>query len=175
MAGISGENNPKYRHGLAIVGKKDGLYYSWMNMRQRCGNPNNAKFHRYGGRGITVCDSWNDITVFREWALNAGWQKGLVIDRINNDGNYCPENCQWVSASLNSRKKSTTKLSEDDAHAIRYRLLKGDNEYKIAEDFGVTHGTVWFIKNGITHVPDAVKSSQRDLLDRVNQQLGEVQ
>lgn len=139
------------------------LYHSWQAMKQRCFNPKHPKYHRYGGRGITVQKEWLEITEFQKWALSNGWKPGYTIDRINNDGNYCPENCRWVSKSENSRKKRTTKIDMIIAQEIRSRIK--EDWYKLAEEYGCTHGNIWFIMHNFTHVPDgecAKKKKSKD-------------
>lgn len=74
-------------------------------MKKRCLNPNSVYYHNYGGRGITICDDWLEYAPFSEWAKANGYEKGLEIDRINNDDNYYPENCRFVTRSINGRNK----------------------------------------------------------------------
>lgn len=149
---FSGDKNPNYKTGYCIGSKRPGFYNTWHNMKSRCYSKSNPKYYRYGGRGISVCDEWLDIKVFSEWALNNGWKQGLTLDRIDNDGNYCPENCRWVSVSENSRKKSSTKIDNKIAEEIRSR--RNENWYDLADEYGCTHGNIWFIMNNVTHVSD---------------------
>jgi hypothetical protein len=87
------------------------LHDVWTAMKLRCNLESNEFFHNYGGRGVTVCKEWMDsFQVFYDWALNSGYKKGLSIDRIDNNGNYCPENCRWVSHKINNRNKRTNRL-----------------------------------------------------------------
>ena len=92
---------------------KHPLYRVWKAMKSRCNNPNSTAYERYGGRGINVCDEWNsDFKAFYEWAVSNGYEKGLTIDRIDNDGNYCPENCRWVSyATQNTNKRNIRMIT----------------------------------------------------------------
>lgn len=89
-------------YGLYHRDKK--LYGIWGNMKTRCKNKNIDKYYRYGGRGITVCEEWQEFPAFYEWAIANGYRDGLTIDRINVDGNYEPSNCQWLTRSENSKK-----------------------------------------------------------------------
>jgi len=86
------------------------LYNCWNNMKSRCSNPKVHNYSNYGGRGIRVCDEWRgNYPAFKEWALANGYADGLTIDRIDNDGNYEPRNCQWVTASANASKARASK------------------------------------------------------------------
>ncbi len=92
------ENNRKLKttHGQ----KKTRLYNIWRGMKIRCTNEKFRFYRCYGGRGITICDEWmNSFESFRDWALANGYSDELSIDRINNDGNYEPNNCRWVTQS----------------------------------------------------------------------------
>ena len=80
-------------------------------MKSRYLNKNNSRYKDYGGRGITVCDEWlNDFTAFYKWSLNNGYSENLSIDRINVNGNYCPENCRWITMKEQSNNKRNTIL-----------------------------------------------------------------
>ena len=81
------------------------LYRIYTHMKHRCANPKCDHYHRYGGRGIKVCDEWQNFSKFATWARANGYQENLTIDRINNDGNYEPNNCQWLTRSDNGKKR----------------------------------------------------------------------
>lgn len=84
------------------------LYEVWHGMKRRCCDPNQVWYENYGGRGISVCDEWaNDAKAFVEWALENGYEDGLSIDRIDNNGNYEPCNCRFVTNRENQNNKRT--------------------------------------------------------------------
>lgn len=86
------------------------LYIVWKTMMHRCYNEKRAKFKDYGNRGITVCEEWHNPNNFLDWAENSGYQIGLQIDRIDNNGDYCPSNCKWSTPKQNSRNRRNTIL-----------------------------------------------------------------
>lgn len=105
LSKIQGAN---VRHGQS----KTKLYYVWRSMLSRCENPDHKSYKDYGGRGIKVCEAWHRPEPFLEWAKSAGYCEGLEIDRIDNDGNYCPENCHWIPRKDNAVNKSNNKRIE---------------------------------------------------------------
>lgn len=80
------------------------VYAAWANMKYRCLNPNAQFYHHYGGRGITVCDRWLVFENFRDDMLPT-WQKGLSLERTDNDEGYSPENCQWTTMKWQARNR----------------------------------------------------------------------
>lgn len=102
---IKGENNPSYTHG----GSNEKLYTNtYSSMKDRCFNPNNKRYHNYGGRGITIEPIWlgeNGYANFRKWAYEAGYrpelQHQLSIERKDVDKNYGPDNCIWAGMNKN--------------------------------------------------------------------------
>lgn len=96
MANYSrGEKNNNYKHGMSGT----RLHRIWTEMKTRCLNQNDCHYKWYGARGISVCDEWLDFVPFSEWALSNGYKDDLTIDRIDNDGNYEPSNCRWITQS----------------------------------------------------------------------------
>jgi len=98
------------KHGLI----KHPLYSVWGGMKQRCNYIKHVDYHNYGGRFIEVCDEWFEFISFYEWATANGWEKGLSLDRIDNDGDYAPDNCRWVTFKVqaaNRRRRQRLDVS----------------------------------------------------------------
>jgi len=94
------------KHGLHGI----RLYGIWKAMRERCNNPNSNDHADYGGRGIDICKEWDDFASFNTWAMSNGYNPNALfgectIDRKEVNGNYCPENCQWVSLKLQANNR----------------------------------------------------------------------
>ena len=105
-------------------------YGVWANMKDRCHNPNNGSYDRYGGRGISVCEQWmNSFSIFYK-DMGPKPFKTAQIDRIDNNGNYEPHNCRWVTPLSNSRNSSATKLTIEKAGLIRSEYKTGTTTEK---------------------------------------------
>ena len=111
------------------------LYGIWHSMHERCERKNNRNYHNYGGRGIRVCDEWSKFLPFEAWSKSHGYQQGLSIDRIDNDGDYCPENCRWV----------TQKVQANNSRNVHWITFNGETKTlsEWAASIGMTpHGLI---------------------------------
>ena len=107
----------------ALLGSREAqklkLKKVWRGMKERCERPNHSSYKNYGARGISVCDSWkDDFDCFYQWAIANGYSNGLSLDRIDNDGNYCPENCRWA----------TCKQQGNNTRSCRFITYNGDTK-----------------------------------------------
>jgi hypothetical protein len=109
---------------------KHKLYYVYACMKDRCSNKNNKRYKNYGARGIAVCDEWkNDFKSFYNWAMSNGYNEGLHIDRINNNGNYDPSNCRFIS--LKENMNNTTRNVWIEINGIKKTAAQWGEETNI--------------------------------------------
>ena len=141
----TGKDISNYKHGEY----KTRLYKIWNAMLNRTlhvKNEDSIYYKNYKGRGITVCDEWRDYKVFAEWARSHGYADDLTLDRIDNSGNYCPENCRWATRkeqANNTRKNAyityngeTHTMSEwSDITGLSYSTL--EKRYERGEDVSI--------------------------------------
>ena len=110
------------------------LHKTWMGMKYRCYNKKSQYYYLYGGRGITVCDEWlHDFVAFRDWALANGYADDLLIDRIDNDKGYSPDNCRWATAYEQVHNRRPRKVKALEGMRVDLREL--------AEKAGIPYGT----------------------------------
>lgn len=115
----------RIRHG----GYGSRLYKTWNGMKSRCKYKCHPSYKNYGARGISVCKEWEGFVGFREWALSSGYDDTLTIERIDNDGNYCPKNCTWIPRQAQGRHKRN--VVQFEINGITKPLIVW------AEEFGV--------------------------------------
>lgn len=125
------------KHGLTFEnGKVTRLYRIWTCMKNRCFNPNTEQYVYYGSRGIKVCKEWLDYKVFHDWALSHGYQDNLTIDRIDNDKDYEPDNCRWVTNIEQARNKRNSIFVDYNGQHIGLKRL--------SEITGVSYQTLYW-------------------------------
>ncbi len=98
------ENPTARKHGAA----GSHLYKVYYGMKARCYNPNNKNYKHYGGRGIEICKEWQSFEAFAEWADKSGYAEGLTIERKDVNGDYCPQNCCWITQREQTWNKRNT-------------------------------------------------------------------
>lgn len=127
-------------HGLS----RNRLYSIWCDIKKRCTNERSKVFGNYGGRNIKICEEWmNDFSKFHKWSITNGYKDNLSIDRKDNDGNYEPSNCRWVTSEVqnnNTRKNVRVEIEGVTRTLSQWSKLSGVNERTISHRF----------KNGIT-------------------------
>jgi hypothetical protein len=151
---------------LSHGGEGTPIYNVWHSMKSRCQTPSAGAYKRYGARGITVCKEWTDSFVkFRNWAKDAGYGEGLQLDRINNDGNYEPTNCRFVSPIVNANNRGNhvqltafgeTKTMSDWARDGRCSVAYSTLKQRVSKQKKLSH------EEAITK-----KVYQRDLKRRI--------
>lgn len=118
------------------LGTKDRLFRIWCHMKERCSSTNHKSWKRYGGRGIRVCDEWaSDYEAFKKFALENGWREGLQVDRIDNNGNYEPNNVAFVTPKENANNRGNNVHVE--IRGCQMTLAEAARKY------GLSYAKVW--------------------------------
>jgi hypothetical protein len=106
-------------HGACANYETTRLYSIWRAMRFRCRSPTHRSYHNYGGKGVKVCDAWQDFPAFRDWALSHGYTDDLTVDRLDTGADYCPENCEWVTREENARRAMVGRARKNIPKGMR--------------------------------------------------------
>ena len=114
---------------------KEPLYEVWHGIRRRCDCVTDQHYPDYGGRGISYCEDWNDYGKFREWAMSSGYAKGLSINRIDNNGNYEPDNCEWTTSKIQQNNRRCNVVFELDGELLTLK--------QIAEKYLINYQTLY--------------------------------
>lgn len=145
LSKVTAERN--FKHGES----ESKIYRLWAGIKLRCNCPTATNYKYYGGRGISVCEEWSsDPIAFFEWAKKNGYKDGVEIDRIDNDGNYTPENCRFVDHMINSQKRSNTRCNIDQAAHVKQLLKDGFTVRQAADKAGIPYMSAWHISKGNT-------------------------
>lgn len=138
--GITTHNNSRTR-----------LYKIWDGMKERCYRPKHPHYKDYGGRGIKVCDEWigeQGFYCFKEWAMSNGYSENLTLDRIDNDGNYEPSNCRWVTVKEQMNNKRSNHFINVGNECLtiaqcseKYKIPKSTIRWRVEHGRNVIDGT----------------------------------
>jgi hypothetical protein len=154
-----GEN--LYKHGLS----QTRLYKVWDGMRSRCLNPNQHSHHKYGGRGITLCEEWLNPIVFIAWAETHGYASGLQIERRDNNAGYSPDNCYFATRQQQCRNTRTNRVIELNGRSMTVTEWA---EQPAVKSLGLTRDTIyarlqrkWIEQEAITTPIGALKGRRK--------------
>lgn len=109
-----------------FIWKNQRLKKIFMGIKRRCYNSNSKDYRWYGAKGVKICDEWlKNPKSFEDWALSHGYNDYMTIDRINENKNYAPDNCRWISGNDNAKYKSTTRIVDVDGECHTGREWAG--------------------------------------------------
>lgn len=136
-----------HKHGASHGGPFQREYRVWKNMRNRCRNPRAVDFGKYGGRGIRVCERWNDFRLFIA-DMGPAPTTSHTLDRRDVNGDYEPSNCRWATQTEQQRNRTNNKLSPDKAAEIRSLRGSGWSLQRLADRFDVSKKLVLQVVQG---------------------------
>lgn len=170
--GCYSKDNPSRRtHNMS----RSKIYNRWFHMIERCRNPQNANYHNYGGRGITVCEEWKN---FENYYNDVGEPPfdGAELDRVDNNKGYSPDNCRWVTRTINVRNSRAakhitvfgqTKTAPEwaEIYHIDYKLFLHRLSAGWSAEKALTH-PVRVTKNTVHYLPSQLEEVQRNLTEQ---------
>lgn len=117
------------------------LYKCWSDMKARCYYKSDFNYKNYGGRGISVCDTWrNSYLAFREWATSNGYDENLTLDRVDVNGDYTPENCRWATIKEQQSNKRSNVFIEYKGEKLTLKQIAE----KYAKPNGISYKAFWY-------------------------------
>ena len=131
------------------------LHNRWKSMKQRCLNTNCKAYKNYGARGIKICDEWLEFNNFYNWSINNGYDEKLELDRIDNDKDYSPSNCRWVTPLINNHNRRIT--AKIDGISLKDFSIKYNISYQ------TVHARYYRLKN------NCIEINTYNILNNVNQ------
>lgn len=135
-------NTCSVKHGSSPRGARTPEYTAWTNMRARCLRSNHPKFKDYGGRGIRICERWGEFANFLA-DMGARPSETDSLDRIDNDGDYTPDNCRWTTRSVQRRNSRSRSLTDDE---ISYILCSSKTGKVLSIELGVSDFAVYSVR-----------------------------
>lgn len=139
LAALSARNTVSKKY-QGVHDSSSPLWQVWRSMHRRCSDTSHQAYDDYGGRGITVSSDWATFEAFSAWAVAAGYQRGFTIERLNNDGDYTPANCAWVTQEQQNRnKRSNIHLA---AFGESKLLVDWSRDPRCAVGYGTLHRRV---------------------------------
>ena len=141
---------------MTLRQENKNLYWAWKGIKQRCQTPKCVAYRNYGARGIKVCDEWQKFEPFLEWALNNGYEKGLDLDRRDNDGDYTPDNCRWITRRENLNNRRSTIMIDVDGEILPETIW--------SEKLGVDRALLklWLKTHGAEYTADRIRGILKD-------------
>ena len=151
---LAERNKQSKIHGAKSDGKTERLYSIWCSMKRRFHSTDSEAYHYYGGKGIVVCKEWNDdYSAFKDWAISNGYKDNLTIDRIDSNGNYCPDNCRWATKMVQANNRTNNCTVEYNGEQLTIAQL--------ARETGVPYRTIYYRLKANWGVQRAVEQPSR--------------
>lgn len=143
------------------------IYQIWRMIHCRCENPKHKAYEHYGKRGIKVCEEWNSFIRFGSWAINNGYSDNLTIDRIDNNGNYEPSNCRWVTMKEQMNNRSIGEHIIINGNSKSFGVTQRNKKWQYRFERTIDGQRKSFSKCGFNTKEEAIEAAKK-FLESVN-------